>query len=177
VIRRSLEAVAVLAIIAIGVSYFLLRRVHQERLAALKDRMALQETLLSEYQTKLKGAPPAEAAAQLEDLTKRLAETQKNLDETTSKLALLENQTRDPLRLYQGGNAIARVRDTKVNLDKKTITFPAITSEVLLEINKVYGFQNWNVLCGGTQVYNAVKHGTTREFSYSPLTCRILGSR
>ena len=86
---------------------FLLQRVHQERLAALNDRIASQELLLSEYRTKLKGATAGEAAAQIADLTKRLDGVQKNLDETRAKLALLDNPPHDPHRLYQGSTCIS----------------------------------------------------------------------
>src|SRR5437667_9294298 len=92
---------------ALAYPIFLLQRVHQERLAALNDRIASQELLLSEYRTKLKGATAGEAAAQIADLTKRLDGVQKNLDETRAKLALLDNPPHDPDRLYQGRNAIA----------------------------------------------------------------------
>jgi hypothetical protein len=46
-----------------------------------------------------------------------------------------------------------------------------------LGINKSYQFQDWKVTCGRTRLYNAVRNGAAREFSYAPLTCKIIGSR
>jgi hypothetical protein len=176
-LRSLLEVVALLAIIAIGAAFFLSQRAHQERVTALNERIAAQEILLAEYRAKLNGASAEEAAARIDDLTRRLAEAQKNLNETKTQLASLGNQPRDPHRLYLGNSAIARVQDPKVDIEKKTITFPGVTSDVLLEINKSYAFQSWNLVCGGTQTYSAVKRGPTHEYSYSPLTCKIAGNR
>jgi hypothetical protein len=43
--------------------------------------------------------------------------------------------------------------------------------------NKIYEFQDWKLACGGTRLYNMINDGAAREFSYSPLTCKILGNR
>lgn len=75
VIRWAPEAVALVGIITVGVSYFAFQHFHRERVAALNDRIAAQERLLADYRTKLKGAE--QAAAEIEKLTSSLAETQK----------------------------------------------------------------------------------------------------
>jgi uncharacterized coiled-coil protein SlyX len=177
VIRGAPEAVALVGIITLGISYFAFQHFQRERLAVLNERIASQEGLLTGYRAKLNGATPEEAAAQIEQLTNRLAETQKNLDETKSRLTSVENRPRDPLRLYKGNRAIAQVQDPKVDLGKKIITFPAATSAVFLEMNSSYEFQNWKLACGGTRLYNTANYGVAQEFSYSPLTCKILGNR
>jgi hypothetical protein len=176
VMRGAPEAIALLGIIALGASYLAFQHINSERVSTLNDRIASQERLLVEYRTKLKGAEGA--AAQIEKLTRSLAEAQESLREARSKPVSMEKQSRDPRRLYEGNNPIALAQDPKVDLEKKTITFPIVNAGVLLEINKVYDFQSWKVVaCGGTQLYNTVSDGAGHGYSYSPLTCKIAGNR
>jgi len=164
-------------IITLGVSYFAFQHLHRERVAALNDRILSQERLLIDYRTKLRGATPEEAATQIEKLAALLAETQKSLRETKSKPVSVENRSRDPRRLYEDNNPIALTQDPKIDLDKKMITFPIVNAAVILGTNKVYEFHDWKLACGGTQLYNMINDGAAREFSYSPLACRIVGNR
>jgi hypothetical protein len=177
VVRGAPEAIALTAIVAVGMSYFTFQEFHRERLAALNDRIASQERLLTDYRTKLRGATPAEAATQIEKLTSLLADTQKSLSETKSKPIVVDNRSRDPLRLYEDNNPIALVKDPNVDLEKKKITFLGVNSGVLLGTSKPYEFQNWKLACGGTQLYSAASDGTAHEYSYSPLICKIVGNR
>jgi hypothetical protein len=87
VIREAPEAIALTAILAIGMSYLSFQQFYRERLAALDDRIVSQERLLTDYQTKLRGATPEEAATQIEKLTSLLADTQKSLNEIKIKAA------------------------------------------------------------------------------------------
>ena len=166
-----------LGIMTLGLSYLVLQEFHRERLAVLNDRIASQEALLGEYRTKLKGATPEQAASQIEQLTKLLGDTQKALNDVKNRVTSLENLPRDPRRLYQDDSIMALVQDPKVDLDEKTVMFPAVTSKVLLGNDKIYEFQNWKLACGGTRLYNSVSTGATHEFNYSPLTCKIVGNR
>jgi len=177
VIRGAPEAVALVGIITLGVSYFTFQHFHRERVAALNDRIASQERLLTEYRTKLRGATPDEAATQIEKLTSLLAETQKSLSEAKSKPVSVENGSRDPRRLYEDNNPIALTQDPKIDLEKKKITFPVVSAGIILGSNKVYQFQDWKLTCGGTQLYNMIDDGGARAFSYSPLTCKTVGNR
>ena len=177
VIRGAPEAVALTVIITLGVSYFAFQHFHRERVAALNDRIVSQERLLTDYQTKLRGATPEEAATQIEKLTSLLADTQKSLNEIKSKAASVDNRSRDPRRLYENNNPIALTQDPKIDLDKKMITFPVVNATAILGTNKLYEFHDWKLACGGTQLYNMTNDGTAREFSYSPLTCKIVGNR
>ena len=177
VIRGAPEAVALTVIITLGVSYFAFQHFHRERVAALNDRIVSQERLLTDYQTKLRGATPEEAATQIEKLTSLLADTQKSLNEIKSKAASVDNRSRDPRRLYENNNPIALTQDPKIDLDKKMITFPVVNAAAILGTNKLYEFHDWKLACGGTQLYNMTNDGTAREFSYSPLTCKIVGNR
>jgi len=68
-------------------SYLSFQQFYRERLAALDDRIVSQERLLTDYQTKLRGATPEEAATQIEKLTSLLADTQKSLNEIKIKAA------------------------------------------------------------------------------------------
>ena len=106
-----------------------------------------------------------------------MAETQKSLSETKSKLASVEKRSRDPRRLYEDNNPIALTKDPKIDLDKKMITFSIVNAAAILGTNKVYEFHDWKLACGGTQLYNMINDGAAREFSYSPLTCKIVGNR
>ena len=175
VVRWAPEAVALVGIITFGGSYFAFQNFNRERVAALNDRVASQERLLADYRTRLKVA--AEAAAQIEKLTSSLAETQKSLSEAKGKLASVEKRSRDPRRLYEDNNPIALTQDPKIDLEKKKITFPIVNAAVILGTNKVYEFHDWRLACGGTQLYNMIGDGAAREFSYSPLTCKIVGNR
>ena len=176
-IKTSPEAFVLLIIVAIGVSYLAFQRVQGEHLAVLENKIAARDALITEYRRKLNGATPEQAANDIEKLTKTLADAQRNLNEAKTKTASLDVRARDPRSLYEEDNPIALVRDPKIDLDNKKITFPAVTSSVILGINKSYQFQNWKLACGSTQVYNAVRNGTAREFSYAPLTCKIVGNR
>lgn len=177
VIRGAPEAVVLVGIITLGVSYFAFQHFHPERVGALNDRIASQERLLTDYRTKLKGATPDEAATQIEKLTSLLAETQKSLSEAKNKPISVGNLSRDPRRLYEDNNPIALTQDPKIDLDRKKIAFPVVNATVILGINKVYQFQDWKLACGGTQLYNMIDDGVAREFSYSPLICKIVGIR
>ena len=176
-IKAAPEAFLLLLIISIGVSYLAFQRAQGERLAVLETRIAEREALIAEYRTKLNGATPEQAANEIEKLTKTLAEAQRSLDEAKTKAASFDVRPRDPRSLYDEDNPIASVRDPKIDLDNKKITFPVVTSSVILGINKSYQFQNWKLACGSTQVYNAARNGAAREFSYAPLTCKIVGNR
>lgn len=178
VIAGAPEAFALIAIIVFGISYFALEQFHRERLAVLNDRVASQEALLTEYRTKLKGATPEEAANQITQLKITLRDTQTSLDNgVKNKPVAFENSARDPLRLYQNNNAVASVQEPKFDFDNKTVTFPEVTSGVLLGINKSYEFRDWKLICGGTRVYGDLRNGAVHEFSYSSLACKIAGNR
>jgi len=175
VIRRAPEAVALVGIITLGVSYFAFRHFHRESVAALNDRVLSQERLLIDYRTKLKGAEAA--AAQIEKLTGLLAAAQERLRQAKTTPVSIEKQSRDPRRLYEGNSPIALTQDPKIDLEKKKIIFPIVNAAVILGTDKVYEFHDWKLACGGTQMYNMVNDGAAREFSYSPLTCKIVGNR
>jgi len=78
--------------------------------------------------------------------------------------------------LYEDNNPIALTQDPKIDLDRKKIIFSVVSAAVNLGINKVYEFQNWKVMCSGAQLYNTVSDGVGHGYSYSPLTCKILGN-
>ena len=176
VIRRAPEAIALAALLAAGISYFAFQQFHRESVGVLNQTIAAQGRLLADYRTKLKGASPDEAATQIEKLTDQLADAQKSLSVTKSKPLSVENRSRDSRRLYEDNKPIALVSDPKLDLDKKKITFPAVNAEVLLGANKIYEFQDWKLTCGGTQLYSMTSEGSRNEYSYSPLTCKIVGS-
>ena len=177
VIRQAPEAVALVGIITLGICYFAFQQHHEERVAALNDRVASQERLLTDYRTKLNGASPEDTAVQIQNLTSQLTETQKSLSEAKTKPVSVENRSRDPRRLYDDNNPIALTQDPKIDLEKKKITFPVVNAAVILASNKVYQFQDWKLACGGAQLHSMINDGAAREFSYSPLTCKIMGNR
>jgi len=178
VIRRAPEAIVLVGIIVLGVSYSGFQHFHRERVAALIDRIASQDRLLADYRTKLRGATPDEAATQIERLTILLAETQRGLREAKSKPVSVENRSRDPRRLYEDNNPIAEVEDPKLDLENKKIIFPAVNSTTILATNKLYEFRTWKLECGGgTRLYNMVGSSAGYDYSYSPLICKIVGTR
>jgi len=79
--------------------------------------------------------------------------------------------------LYEDNNPIAQVQDPTIDLDQKKVTFAAVNSGYILQTNKLYQFQNWKLARGGTRLYNMISDGASREFAYSPLSCKIVGSR
>ena len=176
-LRMALEAFLLAAVVLVGIFYFVSYQSYRERLALFSDKMASNQAMLSEYRAKLKGATPAEAATQIERLTTLLAASQKDLSEMQNKSTSSDGRPRDPHRLYADNAPIAVVQDPTVDLDRKTITFPTATSDIILGINQSYEFQNWRLACGGTRLYNSIRDATARAFSYSPLTCKIVGSR
>ena len=170
-------AFTLLGITVLAVSYLLLQALQRDRLAALNDRIASQEVQLSKYRAKLEEAIPEATAAQIEQLTHRLSDTEKALDDVRIRLASLENLPRDSRKLYQDNSIIASVQDPKVDLGKKTVTFSSVTSQIPLSSEKLYEFHSWKIVCGGTGIYNTVGYGVAHDFSYSPLNCKILGNR
>jgi hypothetical protein len=177
VIRQAPEAVALVGMITLGVCYFAFQQYHRERVGPLNDRIVSQERLLADYRTKLNGATPEAAARQIQKLRSLLAEAQESLSEAKTKPVSAENRSRDPRRLYDDNNPIALTQDAKIDLERKKITFPVVNAAVILASNKVYQYQNWNLACGGTQFYSMINDGAAREFSYSSLTCKIVGNR
>jgi hypothetical protein len=177
VIRRAPETIALTALVTLSVSYFGFEYFHRGRVAALNYRIASQEQLLADYRTKLRGVTPDEAATQIDKLTSLLAETQKRLGEAKIKPVSVENRSRDPRRLYEADNPIAEVQDPKLDLDNKRIIFPVVSSATILVTNKFYEFRNWKLMCGSTRFYNMAANGSAYDYSYSPLTCKIVGNR
>ena len=169
--RAAPEAIAVAVLIVGGISYSGFRY-DRERFAVLNERLASQDRLLSEYRTKL-----TEARTHIEKLTTALANADKSIKAAKDMPTPVKIRSRDPLSLYENNNPIAQVQDPKIDLDLKKITFPAVNSGAILDIGKVYEFQNWKLACGGTRLYNMVSDGGSRAFSYSPLTCKIVGNR
>jgi len=155
----------------------MLEQFYSPRVTALIDRIATQERLLTDYRTKLKGATPDEAASQIDKLTSLLADAQKSQGVAKSKPASVENRSRDPRRLYEGSTPVALTQDPQIDRDRKRITFPVVNAAVILGVNKVYEFQDWKMVCGGTRMYNTISDGTGNEYSYSHLTCKIVGNR
>jgi uncharacterized coiled-coil protein SlyX len=170
-IRGAPETVSLVVVVAVGTSSFGFQH-YRERLADLNVRLASQDRLLTEYRTKL-----TEAGTQIEKLTAALADVEKRLKAAKAMPRSAEDRSREPESLYEDNNAIAQVQDPKIDLNQKTITFPAVNSVNLLQTNKLYEFQNWKLACGGTRLYNMISDGASREFSYSPMTCKIAGSR
>jgi hypothetical protein len=176
-VKAAPEAFLLLVIITFGVSYVAFQQSERVPRAVLESKIASQQALIAEYQSKLNGATPEAAASRIEQLTKMLADARRSLNETTAKGAPVDGRVRDPRSLYEDDTPIALVEDPKVDLHNKKITFPIVTSSVILGINKSYEFQDWKLACGSTRLYNAVRNGGAREFSYAPLTCKIVGSR
>ena len=170
-IRGAPEAILLVVIVGIGISGFGFLH-YRERLSDLNGRLASQDTLLTEYRTKL-----TEAETQVMKLTSALAGAEKRLKAAKDKPVLVENPSRDAHSLYEDNNPIAQVQDPKIDLDQKKVTFVAVNSGYMLQTNKLYEFQNWKLACGGTRLYNMVSDGASPEFSYSPLICKIVGSR
>jgi uncharacterized coiled-coil protein SlyX len=170
-IRGAPEGIVLVVLMGIGISGFGFQH-YRERLADLNERLASQDRLLTEYRTKL-----TDAGTQIEKLTAALADVEKRLRAAMAMPRSVEDRSRDPESLYEDNSAIAKVQGPKIDLDQKRITFPAVDSVNLLQTNKLYEFQNWKLACGGTRLYNMISDGASREFSYSPLTCKIVGSR
>jgi len=171
VIRGAPEAILLVVIVGIGISGFGFQH-YRERLADLNAQLVSRDRSLTEYRTKL-----TEAETQVVKLTSALAAAEKRLRTAQNRPVLVENPSRDPHSLYEDNNQIAQVQDPKIDLDQKKVTFAAVNSGYILQTNKLYEFQNWKLACGGTRLYNMVSDGASPEFSYSPLICKIVGSR
>jgi hypothetical protein len=174
--KAAPAAFAALAVVVFGLSYFAVRHSYGERLSGLEARLASQEALLADYRTRLRQAAPGQAAAQIKRLTLLAADLQSRLDAANGKLAASADRLRDPQHLYEDNSPIARVHDPKVDLSGQTVTFPLVTSGVLLATDKPYQYRQWKLICGGTQSYSAQGTGAAPEFDYSHLICRIVGS-
>jgi hypothetical protein len=171
VIRGAPETVLLVVIVGIGICGFSFQH-YRERLADLNAQLVSRDRLLTEYRTRL-----TEAETQVVKLTSALVGAEKRLKAAKDKPVLVENPSRDAHGLYEDNNLIAQVQDPKIDLDQKKVTFVAVNSGYMLQSNKRYEFQNWKLACGGTRLYNMVSDGGSPEFSYSPLICKIVGSR
>jgi uncharacterized coiled-coil protein SlyX len=170
-IRQAPEAIVLAVIVAAGTSGFEFEH-YRERLADLNGRLASQDRLLTEYRTKL-----ISVEAQIEKLTATLADAEKSPKAGKPAPTSAENRSRNSRTLYEDNNPVAQVQDPKIDVDLKRVIFLAVNSANLLQTDKLYEFQNWKLACGGTGLYNTVTDGVSREFSYSPLTCKIMGDR
>jgi len=171
VIRGAPEAILLVVIVGIGISGFGFQH-YRERLADLNAQLMSRDRLLTEDRTKL-----TEAEARVAKLTSALATVEKRLRAANDRPVLVENPSRDPHSLYEDNNPIAQVQEPKIELDQKKVTFAAVNSGYILQTHKLYEFQSWKLACGGTRLYNMVSDGASPEFSYSPLICKIMGSR
>ena len=115
--------------------------------------------------------------AQIEKLTATLTDAEKSLKAAKPAPTSAENRSRNPRSLYEDNNPVAQVQEPRIDIHQKRVTFFAVNSANLLQTDKLYEFQNWKLACGGTGLYNTVTDGVSREFSYSPLTCKIVGDR
>jgi hypothetical protein len=170
-IRGAPEGIILLVLVGIGIAGFGFQH-YRERLADLDQRLASRDRLLTQYRTKL-----TETGTRIEKLTTALADAEKSLRTVRDRPRSVENRSRDPGSLYEDNNPIAKIQDPKIDLDLKRITFPVVNSTNLLQTNKLYEFQNWKLACGATRLYNMVTDGASHDFSYSPLTCKIVGGR
>jgi hypothetical protein len=175
-VKAAPEALVALAIVTFGLSYLSARHSYDERLAVLESGLASREALLADYRTRLRGASPEQAAAQIQRLGRLAADLQNRLDAEKTKLAAAALRVRDPQQLYEDDNPVARVHDPKVDLAGQTVTFPLVTSGVLLATDRPYRYQKWKLICGGTQSYSTQGSGGGTEFDYSHLICRIVGT-
>jgi uncharacterized coiled-coil protein SlyX len=170
-IRQAPEAIVLLIIVAAGACGSEFQQ-YRERLAALNGRLASQDRLLTEYRTKLIGVE-----AQIEKLTAALADAEESLKAAKPTPTSAENRSRNPRSLYEDNNPVAQVQEPRIDIHQKRVIFFAVNSAILLQTDKLYEFQNWKLACGGTGLYNTVNDGVSRAFSYSPLTCKIVGDR
>jgi chromosome segregation ATPase len=170
-IRQAPEAIILLIIVAVG-AWGLQFQQYRELLADLNGRLVSQDRLLTEYRTKL-----TSVAAQVEKLTAALADAEKNLKAAKPTPTSAENRSRNPRSLYEDDNPVAQVQDPKIDIHQKRVIFLTVNSANLLQTDKLYEFQNWKLTCGGTRLFNMVTDRVSREFSYSPLTCKIVGDR
>jgi uncharacterized coiled-coil protein SlyX len=170
-IRQAPETIILLSIVAAGAGGFEFQQ-YRERLADLNGRLASQDRLLTAYRTKLTGVE-----AQIEKLSAALTDAKKSLKAAKPIPTSAEYQSRNPRSLYEDNNPVAQVQDPKIDVDLKRVIFLAVDSANLLQTDKFYEFQNWKLACRGTGLYNMVTDGVSREFSYSPLTCKIVGDR
>ena len=171
VIRGAPEAILLMVIVGTGIGGFGFQH-YRERFADLNAQLASRDRLLTEYRTKL-----TEAETQVVKLTSVLAATEKRLTAANDRSISVENRSRDPHTLYEDNNPIAQVQDPKIDLDQKKVTFAVVNSGYILQTSKLYQFHDWKLACGGTRLYNMVSDGASPEFSYSPLICKIVGSR
>ena len=171
VIRGAPEAILLVVIVGIGISGFGFQH-YRERLADLNAQLMPRDRLLTEDRTKL-----TEAEARVAKLTSALAAVEKRLRAANDRPVLVENPSRDPHSLYEDNNPIAQVQEPKIELDQKKVTFAAVNSGYILQTHKLYEFQSWKLACGGTRLYNMVSDSASPEFSYSPLICKVVGSR
>jgi uncharacterized coiled-coil protein SlyX len=170
-VRQAPEAIILLIIVAVGACGFEFQQ-YRNRLADLDGRLVSQNRLLTEYRAKL-----TSVEAQVEKLTAALADAEKSLKAAKPKPTSAENRSRNPHSLYEDDNPIAQVQDPKIDVHQKRVIFLAVNAANLLQTDKLYEFQNWKLTCGGTRLFSMVTDGASREFSYSPLTCKILGDR
>ena len=94
-IRGAPEAILLVVIVGIGISGFGFLH-YRERLSDLNGRLASQDTLLTEYRTKL-----TEAETQVMKLTSALAGAEKRLKAAKDKPVLVENPSRDCSQLVR----------------------------------------------------------------------------
>jgi hypothetical protein len=170
-IRQAPRAVILLIIVAVGACGFAFQQ-YREGLADLNGRLASQDRLLTEHRTKL-----TRVEAQIGKLTVALADAVKSLKAAKPAPTSADNRSRNPRSLYEDDNPVAQVRDPKIDVDQKRVIFLAVNSTNLLQTDKLYEFQNWKLACRGTGLYNMVTVGVSRQFSYSPLNCKIVGDR
>jgi hypothetical protein len=176
-VKAAPEAFVLLAIVAFGIPYFGSQQSYGERLAVLEGKLASQEARLADYHSKLKGASPEQATAQIEKLTALTADLQRQLNAEKNKTVSVDSRVRDPQRLYERDKPVALVQDPKVDMAAKKVTVPVVRSGILLAMDRPYEYQEWKLACGGIQSYSELDDGAAPEFSYSHLICKIVGNR
>jgi hypothetical protein len=126
-------------------------------------QIELLQGRIADYQDKLKGASPDQAADEIKHLR--------------SEIDSIKNPARDDNSVYQKGNKIGVVGDVKMNIPNKSVIFGQMTIVGELDQATNVEFRNLVLTFTGVDAIGVARQGLAVTSTYSNARFSIIGNR
>ena len=113
VVKQAPEAFLIMGLLVSVVVYLAVSKFHEERFADLGERIAFLDDRVSDYQTRLKGASPEEAAKEITKLNNQLSAAETKINALQKTLSL---RSFPPRQLAEIGAAVSDFKDIALDI-------------------------------------------------------------
>jgi hypothetical protein len=169
-IRANLPTFFVICVLIAGVIWAAFGWSYSTVLASKNAQIELLETRVSDYQDKLKGASPEQAAGELQRL-------RSELDDTRRQLNTIQNPPRDDNSVYQRGKRIGVVGGIHIDIPTSTVGFDQMTIAGKLDEATNVEFRNLILAFKGSDGIGSASQGLAVTTTYVRARFAIVGNR